>query len=478
MLSSKVLVRLVTSLLATELVAVSTCLAAPTVNFTQPSLNTVGAGPVSVAVSDFNGDGNEDLAVANFTANTVSILLNNGNGTFKSQVSYATNSGPSTVASGDFNGDGKLDLAVYCIPPGFGGETGYISILIGNGDGTFQPRVDYTYGTSLGAGSLAVGDFNRDHKLDLAAANSGHATGLVAILLGNGDGTFQSFIDYSAKDGANGIAAGDFNEDHKLDLAIADEFDGSVLVLLGNGDGSFQSPIETVVAGFPTALVAADFNGDGKLDVAVNENWTVQEGGSILLGNGDGTFAGPPFAPYDANVSPVLGDFNNDGKLDLAAANGAVVTVDLGNGNGTFQTGITFTAGTSVNATAAGLLNRDNAKDLAVTDAGSNTVNVLLSTDGTVMSTESSLNPSHQGQPVTFTTSVIGGVSHQGVTGGFVTFAVDGSKVGTEPVLSGQAAITISDLSVGVHQVTATFSGYARLYRNAAPPVKQKVLPD
>jgi FG-GAP-like repeat len=172
------------------------------VTFQPPVSYSVGQGPVSIAVADFNGDGIADLAVANYTANTVSILLGSGKGTFRPQVSYATNTGPTTVVAADFNGDGKGDLAVYNIQfPGSGGNIDYISVLIGKGDGTFQPRVDYSYGTSLGEGSLTVGDFNGDGKLDMAAANSGHATGEVEIFLGNGDGTFQGFQEYSAKGG-------------------------------------------------------------------------------------------------------------------------------------------------------------------------------------------------------------------------------------------------------------------------------------
>jgi hypothetical protein len=237
----------------------------------QPGVTyAVGGGPIWVVTGDFNGDGKLDLAVSNQNDHTVSILLGNGNGTFQSQVAYAGGVAGTLdvadVAIGDFNGDAKLDLAVT------NPSTDQVSILLGNGDGTFQPPVAYSTGAA-GSHPIAVGaaDFNGDGKLDLAVTNLN--TRNVAIFLGNGNGTFTLKGSYSTTIGnmigPSAIATGDFDGDGKVDLAITDQVDNSVSILVGNGDGSFQSPQEVNTGNFAAGVAAGDFNGDGRLDVAV-----------------------------------------------------------------------------------------------------------------------------------------------------------------------------------------------------------------
>jgi dienelactone hydrolase len=181
-------------------------------------------------VGDFNGDGKLDLVVANTDSNNVSILLGNGDGTFQAPVEYAVGSNPVGVVVADFNGDTKLDIIVAdsCLLCGGNGPN-FVSVLLGNGDGTFQAAVNYPVGSS-GPYWVTAGDFNGDAKPDVAVANEN--TGNVSVLLGNGDGTFQAPLQYGTGPSPLGVTAADFNGDGRIDLAMADDGYSTVSVLL------------------------------------------------------------------------------------------------------------------------------------------------------------------------------------------------------------------------------------------------------
>jgi hypothetical protein len=350
----------------------------------------VGSYPYGIAAGDFNGDGHLDLAVTNqgtypSHAGTVSVLLGNGDGTFQPQVTYAVGSNPEGIVAGDFRGDGHLDLATA--NNDLGGP-GTVSVLLGNGDGTFQSQVTYAVGGT--PVSIVAGDLTSHGHLDLAVANS--ADGTVSVLLGNGDGTFQPQVTYAAGSGTNSVAAGDFNGDGHLDLATANSFDNTVSVLLGNGDSTFQPQSEpaNVVGSGPRSFVAGDFTGDGHLDLAtanINSSFGFDGTVSVLLGNGDGTFRPQvTYAVGSAPISVVAGDFNGDGRLDLAVLNNGTptsagtVSVLLGNGDGTFQPQVTYDVGSLPDVILAGDFTGDGHLDLAVVNAGNGSYNGPIST--------------------------------------------------------------------------------------------------
>ncbi len=301
----------------------------------------VGAGsfsnhPRSLVVGDFNGDGMLDLAVANdeVSGNSdVSILLGQGDGTFQEQRQFTVGGEPAALVAGDFNGDGKLDLAtadgLFSTSPSHHD----VSVLLGNGDGTFQPWRQFDTGAGTSPNSLVVGDFTGDGKLDLATADFG--SNEVSVLLGNGNGTFQAARRFAAGSHPFYLAAADFNRDGRQDLAV-DDGTSVIKVLLGNGDGNFQEQPGFATGSNPTSWVAGDFNRDGKLDLAVANAGSGDI--SVLLGNGDGTFdLAVEYAVGDQPYSVVAGDFNGDGSLDLAAANSdRTISILLGRGDGTF----------------------------------------------------------------------------------------------------------------------------------------------
>jgi hypothetical protein len=338
-----------------------------------------GVHPRSVAIGDLDGDGDLDLVVATYGEKYVSVLLNNGDGTFQAAVKYGVGMDPISVAIGDLDGDGDLDLAVA----NWASHT--VSVLLGNGDGTFQARLNYE--TGGWPRSVAIGDLDDDGALDLALTSQW--SNCVSLLLNNGDGTFQAPLTYRIGDLPTSVAIGDLDGDSDLDLVVANsdyEKLCYVSVLLNNGDGTFQANLNYRAGIGPASVAIGDLDGDGDLDLAVanyNFDYPNECYVSVLLNNGDGTFQAA--VKYGAGIisrSVAIGDLDGDGALDLALAKAFFFSISvfvlLGNGDGTFQVAENYLAGIWPDSVTIGDLDGDGYLDLAVANMDSNNVSVLI----------------------------------------------------------------------------------------------------
>jgi hypothetical protein len=286
----------------------------------------VGGGASSVATADLNGDSRLDLAVADTDAGAVSVLINSGDGTFGTRADYAVARAPASIAVQDLDGDGKLDF-VTANTPGDNLDAATVSVLLNNGDGTFRARRDYPTGPYNR--SVAVADLNGDANPDLVTANHG-GHGSVSVLVNRGDGTFAPRRDYTVGDSqygmpVNAAAVGDINADGKPDVVTADD-GNTVSVLLNNGDASFRRSREYALfkggpnwlAAGPNAVALGDLNADGALDV-VTAN--VNDHVSLLLNTGAGAVrATLDYPACGFGHAVLMADLNGDRRLDLAAA--------------------------------------------------------------------------------------------------------------------------------------------------------------
>ena len=345
-----------------------------------------GAASIQSAVAiDVNGDGKLDLigGYADSMGAQMGVSIGNGDGSFQPprvvvltpQLSVI----PSTVSVGDFNNDGKVDVAL-----GLNGLENFVAVVLGNGDGTFGSPTTLTLQTGYEADFMVVADVNKDGKLDLITGNNlqpnanGTDDATLSIFLGKGDGTFQSPVNYQIGNYLDSMAVGDLNGDGNLDvIASTTAGMGSGFVLLGNGDGTFGSP--TASSFSPASqMVLADVNGDGKLDLLAIS------GLNVYLGNGDGTFG--PGVSYNTSgataVSLTMGDFNADGKLDAAVVvannNSQDMSILYGNGDGTFQAGIAYPAPSSMFGLVNGDFNGDGRLDLFVAALDGNSLGTVL----------------------------------------------------------------------------------------------------
>jgi hypothetical protein len=334
-----------------------------------------------VAIGDLNGDGKPELATANVQSHTVSVLMNSGDGKFRTRRDYRTGRSPLSIALGDLNGDRKLDLATL------NREARTVSVFLNGGEGGFEARRDYGTGRGFPS-SIAIGDLNGDGRRDLAIANDEARS--VFVLLNRGDGSFEVGPDYGTGRRASSIALGDLNGDRKLDVATANYGANTVSVLLNRGDSSFARR-DYRTGRFPNTIALGDLNGDRKLDVATaNSNGDfplLPNTVSVLLNRGGGSFARRDYRTADDPRWVAIADVSGDGKPDLATANYSVsnVSVLVNRGDGSFQARLDYRTapvdrigGYWASSLALGDLNGDGKRDLAIANANANRVAVLL----------------------------------------------------------------------------------------------------
>ena len=463
---------------------------------------TGGWEAISFAVVDVSGDKIPDILATNtYYLDTIGVLRGRGDGTFGGRSTYDSGGdSPLSIATLDLNRDGKTDLVVSNQTTCYActGD-GVIAVLLGNDKLSFQLSATYSSGGAY-AGSLVVADVNLDGNPDVVVTNcapSGRQdlcgngpNGIISVLLGTAAGTFQPAVTYAtgalANNGLGGIAVADVNGDGKPDVVVtecAGDCPGSVSVLFGNGNGTFQSPTHYNSGGRGAGGIAvADLNGDGKLDLVVgacgSDCWVANGVVGVLLGNGNGTFQSP--VTYDSGGayadSVAIADVDGDGKLDILVSNivGESVSVLRGNGNGTFQSPLTYASGGNLTYTIkAADLNGDGHPDLIVSSCGpsgggcgygvTGVVGVLLNNSlphATTTSLRTSASPSQVGEPVTFTATVS---SQFGAIpdGDLVTFSDGNTSLGSVALTGGRASLTTSSLAPKKHYIKATYNGNA-----------------
>jgi hypothetical protein len=452
-----------------------------------PTSLPAGPSPSGVAAADFNGDGKPDLAVAD-GANSVLVFLSGGSGAggFFPPAAFPVGSAPNGLVAADLDGDGKSDLAVA------NANSGDVSILLGDGNGGFGPAASIPVGpTPL---QIVTADFNADRHTDLAVATYGQSA--VSVLLNDGTGHF-TLTHAGVGAPPYSVGAGDFNEDGFDDLVTVDPSFGKVYVVLGDGTGGFGFGTPYTVGDFVNGVAVDDWTGDGHLDWAVLNPYYVQ----ILAGDGTGAFAfANSFPPGGTPRVSTGADLDGDGRRDLViaamtsqgtpvllndtftvlppalptaglATPYAVTLTQLGGIapvafalSSALPGGLAFDAGT---ATISGTPTETGSFPVTftATDAGgcATSRRYVLTVVGsqTLIVVTSSASRSIFGQTVTLTATVSTNPPGSEPPTGTVTFTIDGVAQPPVPLVGGVATLTVENLSVGTHTVTASYSGDA-----------------
>jgi VCBS repeat protein/PASTA domain-containing protein len=338
-------------------------------HFARATDYATGNGPVSVADHDLNGDGSPDIVAANLYAQTLSVLVNRGDGTFQRRRDYRAGGDLRSVAIGDLNVDGNPDLVNVNHT-----EPSAVSVLLNRGNATFRPRRNY--GVPGFPVEVALGDLNGDGRPDVVTADR---MSTVSVLFGRGDGRLRGARDYQTGLEPVSLGLGDLNSDATQDLVTANVEANAVSVLLNTGKGGFQPRRDHAVGRGPIAVAIGDLSADGKADI-ITANLDANTV-TVLLNEGDGRFESR--ADYRAGGDPrsvALGDVDRDGKPDIVTVNAEASTASvlLNAGDGSFKPRLDFATGLHPVSLAIDDLNGDRMPDVATANLRGNTVSILL----------------------------------------------------------------------------------------------------
>ncbi len=471
-----------------------------------------GAAGQQIAQADFNGDGKADVLVFNPSndgskPSALALLPGNGTGALGAAIGSSVNLVPNVLVAADMNKDGKPDVV---LGGNFTGLPGRLSVLINQGNGSFGAEQDYALPNF--PISIAVGDFNGDGLMDVAVGvapfypGGAGPTG-VYVLFGQANGTLAAPVKIDGSKFPTGLAAADLNGDGKADLVVADQgtfsyvggpqqVNGALHVYLGKADGSFTTAVSpTTPATNYSAVALGDLNGDGKLDLIVGGNVagnTVGSAGTAnlytFLGNGDGSFQAAKTTPTASNygvgtTSIALADFDHDGRLDVAAGDATAFTaVLLGNGDGTFANTL-LALGQRPGALAAADLNGDGFPELIV-GVGVN-LNVFLNANAwapavvaptaTTTAMAASATSLAAGQTLTLTATVAA-ASGSAIPAGTATFSDGATTLGAVALdATGKAVFSTSSLAAGAHSLSASYGGNASFASSASAALSVQV---
>jgi hypothetical protein len=430
--------------------------------WTTPQSPATQPRPQSIVVADFNGDGIPDIAVGVNATTTggkgyINILLGNGDGTFQAAKTFAALSDNQAMVAAPFVDGGPVDILTVS---NSSTDTNNALILTGDGKGGFTVGTPFSLGV-INVSALITGDFNGDGKQDFIAAGESFGVPGFDVYLGNGNGTFNSgTLIPTADTKITALGAGDFTGSGALDLAVVGS-DGSVDIFLQDGLGDFSPGASANAGKSPSAIVVGDFNGDGKADLAIANSG--DNNVTVLLGDGNGNFT--PNASPATGVKPAsiaLGDFNGDGIVDLAVANSGAntVTVLLGKGNGAFTVEPALTTGSTPIALAAGNFNGEDVSDLAVANnaptpvATTGTATILLAElTQTATTTATSVTLTDAGTQLVDASYAGDDIHHASVS---ATTSITGSESrAVAPILSPAAGTYTSAQSVKITDATA-----------------------